>query len=420
MDEIFKFIKYVFKSKLLILGFIIYFSFNISALKTHWFDYFFFGSSIHYCCKGLDFYQIPNGMYAFLNGGDLSGKLPAGVNSYSYPYASNSNVYHPFLTIILGFFFIIFDPEVSINLWFFIKIFITLLTAFYIYKNFKDNKYLNLAIFLFLINFSQYNEIKISQYQFLFNIFLLFFLINLTKKKNSLGGGVLYFLTLIAKPIGLLWMPVLFLKKKISLLLSGLSLFLISTLTFSLLGVGQYFTDNVLYHLFHPMNTKNIDFMSFEAILRNSFNLSMELVRAIKIAVLGFIYLLALSKRISVIVLVYLLVLFFLFFYDLVFQYHFSVLGPLLAICLLSLDEFQSKAARILILIINLPNTFFIFRLLNIGVISSPVLGTDPTFKTQQIVSFFQLLPIILLTIIVIFPHIKTLFQKFNYKYVSV
>lgn len=417
--EIKNFINHILKSKLLILGFVVYFLFNISALTNHWFDFFFFGSSVHHCCQGLDFYQIPNAAYALFHGGDLSGKLPEGILQYSQNYVSNYNVYHPLLTITLGSFFILFDPDNSIRLWTFIKMFITLGAVFYIYKNFTQNKYLNLAIFLFLINFSQYNDIKISQYQFVFNIFLLFFLTNLAKNKNKVVTGTLFFFTLIAKPISLLWIPALLIKKKFSVLVLGFSIFAISTLTFNFLGVGQYFTDNVFYHMFHPMQTKNIDFMSLEAILRNSFGFSIELIKIIKLSILALIYFLALSKKTNIIKVIFLLILYFLFFYDLIFQYHFSVLGPLLSVCLLVLPEFQSKISRILIIIVNLPNTFFIFRILNIGIVKNPILGTDPTFKTQQIVSFFQILPILFLIIIVLIPNIKILLNKFKKIHVS-
>ncbi|MEK6883091.1 MAG: hypothetical protein AABY22_25930, partial [Nanoarchaeota archaeon] len=109
----------------------------------------------------------------------------------------------------------------------------------------------------------------------------------------------------------------------------------------------------------------------------------------------------------------------FLFFYDLVFQYHFSVMGPLLAICLLILPHFQTKLARLLILIISLPNIYFIFRLLNIGIRQNTILGTDPIFQIQQIVSFIQILPIVLLIIIVLVPDIKKLLMDLKLRYVS-
>jgi hypothetical protein len=414
LKEFKKFLKYFFTSKLLIIGFIIYLTFNISALGPHFYDFFFFGSSVHHCCQGLDFYQIPNGMYAFLHGGSLSGVLPFGLSQYSQGYMSNFNVYHPLLTITLGGFFILFNPNLSFHLWIIIKLFITIAALFYFYKNFQGNKYLNLAMFLFLTNFSQYNEIKISQYQFLFNIFLLLFLINIVKNKDRLEGGILFFLTLIAKPIGLLWMPVLYVKRKFTILIIGINLFIISTITFNILKVGQYYTYNLIYHLFTPIQTKGIDVMSLDSLLRNAFHISVNAVTWIKFIYLGIVYLITFSKKVHILKAVFFLVVYFLFFYDLIYQYHFSVLGPLLSVCLLTLPEFQTKIAKILIIIINMPSVFFVLRIINLGVYNNPILGVDPTFTGWTIVSFFQLLPILLLAIIVLIPDIKSLVCKIH------
>jgi hypothetical protein len=408
MINIKSFISYVLKSKLIIVGFILYFLFNASALsKNHFMDFFFFGSSIHHCCQGLDFYQIPNGAYAFVHGGGLDGTLPPGLVQYSQNYVTNYNVYHPLLTVILGSIFILFNPEISIRLWIVVKIFITLFAVYYIYKNFHGNKFLDFAIFLFLINFSQYNDIKISQYQYLFNLTLLFLLINLVKNKNQVEGGILYFLSLVAKPVGLLFAPILVVKKKWTLLFCGLSLFLISTLTFKFLGSADYYINNIVYHLLTPIPTKGIDFLSLDALLRNGFGFTPQSVKIIRMTFLLGIYALSLSKKVSVVKLFFFLTIYFLFFYDLVFQYHFSIFGPLLCICVLSLPEFQTKIARVLSLIICLPNLFFLFRIFHVGIITNPLLGTDPTLSTWRDVSFFQILPITLLAVIVLIPEMK-------------
>jgi hypothetical protein len=408
-----QFIKHIINSKILIFGFLIYFLFNISALTNHFLDFFFFGSSIHHCCQGLDFYQIPNGAYAFINGGNLDGTLPEGVIQYSKNYATNFNVYHPLLTIILGGLLILVDPEISIKAWTITKIFITLGSVYYIYKNFKDNEYLNYALFIFLIFFSQYNEIKISQFQFLFNIFILYFLINLVKNKSEIEGGFLYFLTLIAKPVSLLFFPILIMKKKKNVAVIGIFIFAASTLIFNFLGVGNYYTNNVYYHVIHPIATKGIDFLSLDALLRNGFGVSPETVKYIKILTLIFIYAISFDKKIKIEKSIFLLTIYFLLFYDLVFQYHFSILGPVLAICLLTLNEFQSKISRIFILIISLPNTFFIFRIFNFGIMDKNVLGVDPTLETWRLVSLFQILPILILAAIVLFPDIKRYAKNF-------
>src|SRR5437588_13101034 len=90
------------KNKLIYLGLLITILFYISAYWTKWFDYFFSGSSLHLCCRGLDFYQVPNGAYAYMHGGSLSGSLAHGVKAYSSGYYGNANVYHPLFTLLVG------------------------------------------------------------------------------------------------------------------------------------------------------------------------------------------------------------------------------------------------------------------------------------------------------------------------------
>ncbi len=414
MTKLNEFTSYILKSKLIISGIFIYFLFYVSALSSHFLDFFFFGSSIHYCCQGLDFYQIPNGVYAFLHGGVLSGELPSGIEQYSKNYATNLNVYHPLLTLIVGYPLIFFSPDLSINIWTIIKIPITFFAIYYIYINFKNNKLLNLSIFIFLINFSQYNDIRISQYQFLFNIFLLFFLINIVKNKDKFEIGILYFITLIIKPIGILWSPVLIIKRQYKVFLIGLVLFFISTITFNLLGEGKYFTDNLFKHLTKPLLLEGVDLMSLDSLLRNGLGIQPEVIKILKFTFLALIYLLAFSKRVSIIKLFFLLIVQFLFFYDLVYQYHFSVLGPVLSVCLLALPEFQTKMSKILIIIISSPTIFFIIKKFNFQIINDIKDGINPTILGWEIVSIFQLLPIALLTIIVVSPDIKYYLLKLS------
>jgi hypothetical protein len=413
MNDFQDLIRHSLKSRLIILGLIIYILFNVSSFKTHWFDYFFFGSSLHYCCKGLDFYGIPNGVHSFINGGDLNGNNP-NEEKYSENIPSNPNDYHPLTALIVGGFLILFDHERSFYIWMAIKIPITLFAAYYIYKNFKENRNLNLAIFIFLANFSSYNEIRISQYQFLFNISLLFFLIHLVKGGNKLEASVLYFFTLIAKPISLLIAPVLILKNKSYVALIGLILFGISTLTFNVIGVGNYFTDNLLHHLLNPKYSEAIDFMSLEAFLRTFLGITPEMIKVLKYLMLGFIYLILLNKRISILTGIFFIICYFLFFYDHIFQYHFSIMGPLLAICLLAVKSFQGKITKYLIIIINLPNVFFLLRTFNFQFLNDLTYGPNPTTLGWQMTSFFQLMPIIILFIIVLLKElgIRNIYEK--------
>lgn len=212
----------IVQHKLISIGLLINVLFYISAAKTKWFDYFFSGSALHLCCKGLDFYQIPNGAYAYLHGGSLSGIVPQGVLAYWIGNPpSNANVYHPLFTLLVGCFLILFEPTASFYIWMYLKFLLTLWMILYFYKEFKGNKYADFAIFFMLTNFKQYLEIEISQYQFIANLFIFVMLVNLAKNRGSVVNGIWFFMSLIAKPFGLLWLPVLFFKRQYKTLLIG-------------------------------------------------------------------------------------------------------------------------------------------------------------------------------------------------------
>src|SRR5271157_4350745 len=123
------------KFALLGLGLLIHIAFFISASRTKWFNYFFSGSSLHLCCRGLDFYTVPNGAYSFWHGGPLSvtGKTAKYLYGIGFP-AVNYNINHPVLTLTLGSFLILFSPAASFYVWMVVKLFVNLalLTYFFI------------------------------------------------------------------------------------------------------------------------------------------------------------------------------------------------------------------------------------------------------------------------------------------------
>lgn len=398
---------FLWNHKLITLAVLINLCFFISAFYTKWFDYFFTGSSVHYCCQGLDFYQIPNGFFAYINGGDLAGNLTGGIMPYAIGFPSNFNVYHPFFTVILGAFLILFDPSKSFYIWMGIKLIITLIVTMYLYKSFKGYKYIDFGILVFLANFSQYNEIRLSQYQFVFNIALLLLLVGLNKDKDFTRNAFFYFVTLIAKPISLLWAPILLLKRKYETLFFGLLGFGIMTLVFYIRGDANYYIDNIISHFLNPIRTNTIDIITLDQWIRYEIPFLTSFIFIIKALFLAFILVYSSLKRVSINKAIFLMIIFFLFFYDLVYQYHYSILGPILAICVILNKEFQTRSARILILIIAMPHLFFLLRIFNIGFIMDPVLGPDPTWFGWAILVAGQLLPIILLTIIVIKSDIK-------------
>src|SRR5437764_17088 len=100
--------------KLLGLGVIINGLFVLSAVQTGWFDLFFSGSALHHGSKGIDFYQVLRGAWAYWHGGSLTGEPLANGDVYAKgPYFVNTNVYHPLLTLALGSLLIPFEPTLA-------------------------------------------------------------------------------------------------------------------------------------------------------------------------------------------------------------------------------------------------------------------------------------------------------------------
>lgn len=405
------------KYALLGLGLLIHIAFFISASRTKWFNYFFSGSSLHLCCQGLDFYTVPNGAYSFWHGGPLSvtGKTAKYLYSVGFP-AVNSNINHPVLTLTLGSFLILFSPAASFYVWMFIKLFVNLALLTYFFISFRQSKYIYLATFLSLINSTQYLEIEISQFQFVLNTFLFLMLIVLAKNEKSPLSGFLYFLTLIGKPIGLLWIPLLIFKKQWKMLVIGVGLFAIATGIFLINHLGDYYIANLLGNFFHPVKRGPIQIITLDALLRYSTHWPNSTLTAIKWSCLALVIVLSASKRISLQTGIFLAITYYLLFYDMTFEYQYTTLIPILAICLITRPEFQKLSSRICIVLISLPNALFLLHLLyswhfKLGPFDAtktmrmnPKFGPDPTALGWQLCVLSRIIPVIVLVICVVQP----------------
>lgn len=395
------------KHKLIYLGLGIHLLFFFSAFGLNWFDYFFTGASLHHCCKGLDFYQIPQGAYAFLHGGSLSGALPPNVPPYiREPFGINNNVYHPLLTLLLGGLFIQVPPLSAFYLWMYLKLLLTLWLVSYFYRQFKDNQYIDLAIFLMLVNFTQYLEIRISQYHFLMNFFLWLLLINLVKNKDSIAGGFYLFVDLLVKPVGVLWMPVLFFKKHYWVIAAAIILFLIATVPFIRDHSGSYYTDNLINNIIHANKFGPNQIMTLDALLRYN-SIPEQMISFLKYCFLGGILVLSMFKRVSVVKGIFLTIVYYLLFYDRVFEYHYTTLIPILSICLVTEKAFQTRFAKILMLIMTGPTIFFLLHFLHIGYLESDYLGTDLTPLGWELIILNRIIPLLLLTGAVLLPDLR-------------
>ena len=405
------------KFALLGLGLLIHIAFFISACWTKWFNYFFSGSSLHLCCRGLDFYTVPNGAYSFWHGGPLSVTYRTAKYLYSLNFlAANANINHPLLTLTLGSFLILFSPAASFYVWMFTKLFVNLALLTYFFISFRQSKYIYLATFLSLINSTQYLEIEIAQFQFVLNTFLFLMLIVLVKNEKSPLSGYLYFLTLIGKPIGLLWIPLLFFKKQWEMLVIGLNLFVIATGIFLINYLGDYYIANLLGNFFYPIKSGPIQIITLDALLRYSTHWPDSTLTAIKWSCLVLVIILSASKRISLQTGIFLAIAYYLLFYDMTFEYHYTTLIPILAICLITRPEFQKLSSRICIVLISLPNVLFLLHLLyswhfKLGPFDAtktmkmdPYLGPDPTARGWQLCVLSRIIPVIALVICVVQP----------------
>ncbi len=401
---------HIWRHKLLYLGLIINTLFYVSATDTHWFHYFFSGSALHMCCRGLDFYQVPNGLWSYIHGGSLTGWLPPGVGRYSEGFPSNYNVYHPLFTILVGSFLVLFKSKDSFYVWMYLKLVCTSAVIIYFYHSFKRSKYLEFALFTMLINSTQYIEITISQYQSVLNFFTFLLLIALATGRKKLPSALYYLVGLITKPIGLLWLPVLLFKKQFTIALVGGSLFVLITLLFTWTHIGTYYSDNLIWHLQATDIGSPIQIITLAALLKAATPLTEQGISLIKDACLLLIVFFCSLKRVSLFKGIFLSTVYFYLFYDWVYEYHYTTLIPILAICLVMCPEFQTRLARALVLLISLPNAFFILHFFQIGYSHSNPSIPDPDVLGWQIIVLSRIVPLILLSCVVLRSDVKPTF----------
>lgn len=396
---------------MLYLGLLIQALFYISASSTGWLNIFFSGPALHHCCHGMDFYQVPNGAWSALHNGSFTGY---GAKYYTKNFV-NPNVYHPLFTFLIGSFLIRFDAGQAFYVWMWVKAAFTLATIAYFYWTFRESKFAQLATFILLANFAQYLEIAVSQYHALFNCLLLLLMINLVKcrhqiAKGTLMSGILYFLTLLVKPIGLLFAPAFFVKKRKLILLFALINFAFVTLIYWKAGPGAYYVDNLWKNLSNPNQIGPSQIVTLNALLRHTFNWPDLVYKSIQYVVLAFILLLSSLQRIPVQKAIFLSIVYFLFFYNLVYEYDWSSLAIVIAVCLVTLPEFQTRLTRVFALLTCLPSALFVLNWIHFDVKAAH--GIDPGNHAWQIMVLSRLIPAFLLCITVLAADMKPAFVQ--------
>lgn len=372
------------KKYYIIIAVAIQFFYYISAVGIHTLDYFFPWGSVH-DYQGWDYYQIPNAAYALLHGGDLTGSVPTNVPPYSF---GSMNVYHPFFTLALGLPLQLLKPIQGFYLWTLVHIIVTAIMASILYLRFKSNKHIYFALFLYLVFFPNYLEIWAGQYHFLLNAAVIFLLLA-ALRKEKMKDGVIFAFSLLVKPIALLWIPTLLMHKRLKTVLIGIVIFIILTLPFSLYNNDVYYIRNLLERIQTPFGSVPSIF-TLDTLLRfweTPTDIIVFLKATTAIALIIFQY----RRNINLFQSLFLWVSYYLLFYDLVFEYHYTILAPFLAIGVLTQKPFQTQFAKILNILIIVPTPFFLMRFFQIF-----ASGRNITDTGWVIIVLFRIIPVIL------------------------
>ncbi|MCC6711188.1 MAG: DUF2029 domain-containing protein [Candidatus Pacebacteria bacterium] len=367
-------------------------SYLLFALFQQPYFYFFPHGNVHEF-QGMDFYQVPNGAHAFFQGGSLNGVIPTGGSGYSF---GNYNVYHPFFTVVVGGFLQLFQPETAFLLWKFLNPLIKLILIWLVYKKVvlasKSNqlkKTAVFALFIFLANFAQALEMWNGQYHFLLDTgIVLFFLFY----KHDFWAALALVLTFLVKPVTVLWLPFLLVEKRFRLVALSVAIFTAVSVPFLLNGSGDYYFTNLITRIGQPIGGPPGVF-TLDALLRTwqvSWYLKYGLY--LKVFLLVGILFLQWKKQLSFWKVAFLLTSFYLLFYDLVFEYHYTTLGTLLALGFLSEKVFQQKIVRLLALSSILMTPYIFMYIMQLG-----TLGHYVTKVGWSILVLSKIVPLMLL-----------------------
>ena len=326
--------------------------FYVSAYFTHTLDIFF-----DHVTMGQDFFQVPNGAYAFLRGGLLNGKMPDGLPRFADCCGVNDNVYHPFFTLLIGTPLQLFPPWVAFGIWGFMHLVITIVLVIFLWKKFHDHKYLFLALSIYLLNSYHYYEIQHAQYHFLLSFFTILFLFE-TMKCGDTKKAALYFVAgLFVKPIGLLWIVPLLLHNYFRIVFIGMGIYILYSLPFLGLSYGRYYFENLYNVVSGSIPSYNLLTLTF------LYPFNFMIVKVINYITAIGILVLQVFRKLPLYVIILLFIGHTLIFYNLVFHYNYSIIPGLIALGIL-LDYIEVNIKTLLaIILLTLPTPLIIFRM---------------------------------------------------------
>lgn len=341
-------------------------SFYLSALQTDHLQHLFMAGTIQ-AEKTLDYSQIPNGARTLFEGD------PLGVRGRKRPYPVLNNVYHPVTTVLLGGFLQLFDIPTGFVVFTAIKLAMTGVLALLLYRRYRESPNFTLAAFVFLLFAPQAVDIACGQYHFLldFAVFLLCWGLLHAKSDRWLTSA--YLASLLVKPIGLLWAPNLWLAGKRRVAVVALGLFVGLTAAGSLLPGGDYYLDQLLFHAESPIQQVKLGVpqdggrYTLEALIRFAGG-GVGVTQALKFALIPVLLAIGWVFRLPLFTILFTWVVYYLLFYGRVYIYHYATLIPFLTLGLLTQRAFQTRTAKVLIVLLSLPSPYLLFKLAGVFV----------------------------------------------------
>lgn len=335
-----------------VISILLHLFFYVSAHFTHSLDIFF-----EHVTRGQDFFQVPNGAHAFWRGGSLQGELPGEIKPYTSCCGVNPNVYHPFFTLLVGTPLQFFSPWTAFGLWTIVHLLVSAMIIIIFWKKFKSHQHLYLALFLYLLNSYHYYEIQHAQYHFLLLLFSLLFLYESCVHGDTKKAGFWYFLSLLIKPIGFLWIIPLLLYKRFKTVIFGLGFYILTSLPFLFWQSGNYYFFNLLSTLRSQRPTYNLLALSHFVQITPDFFKNLSFFTAI------FLIVYQIFRKPSLFSIIFLWTAFQLIFYSLTFHYHYSLLAGLISLGIL-LNIFSVKWTEMVpIFFITIPTPIIFLRL---------------------------------------------------------
>lgn len=389
----------IFRGTLLVLFAAVHLSFYVSVLFTDHLQTFYPRGTIQ-DEKTLDYSQIPNGARTFFEGGSIVGA--------ERDYPTLPNVYHPVTTLLLGGLLQLVGIQAGFLLFTLTKLVITALLFHTLHSTYGESPYFLPAAFVFFTFFGHGIDISTGQYHFLLNLFLFLLLYGLLRGKSEWNLSANILGSLLIKPIALLWIPLLVLRKRY-LTLAAVGFFMLLTAAgYFLIPGGDFYVKALDVRFVGTTHAPSVT----EEVVYNLEAVGMfltggsDIVNVVKyvlgVALLGSFFV----RRLTIFDGVFFCCCYYLLFYAGVYEYHYTTLVPLFTLGLLTRRWLQSRFAITWIVLACLPSPYFVFKALGWFSIPEEAVSGLPSYidpaRTVTAEGFFVLLLVKVVPVLVL------------------